>query len=443
MQQTTYPTSIFTSDKGKFLLTWIRDDSLEKYSPVGQVYGIVFNAKGEILIARKKPEDGWGISGGTPETDESIEETLRRELKEEMDVSVSKITPLGVQKVELFGDNKGKSTLYQLRYIALLQELLPQTPDPDNGIIWERQFVPARDINEYVKWGDLGAAMFKDATDLMNQQVCQATKLNMQISILTFNICGVSIFSKNFFTKTQKIADIINKEDLDILNFQEVVFYNHLWYLKKLLPGFPYVVYKPSLLGPHAGLVTFSRLPLNIVKFQRFKKNGDFYNLSIIHMLAQRGMLISQLTNTDINIINTHFSSNMNNQWVTENHYTKVLKLQAKELGQLIQSDKEKFFLISGDFNIPKTSSLYHDLTQENLVDIFKDTDKATHLGDFFFDNINHLQVDYIFVSQNSRLQAIVVSRKFLFDQKIAFGSQKEYPSDHIGLEAHVNFRSL
>ena len=164
-----YPRHIFTSDKGKFLFTWIRDNDLEKYSPVSQVYGIVFNAKGEILIARKKPEGGWGISGGTPEAGESVEETLRRELKEEVDVSVSKIIPLGAQKVVLFGDDEGKSTLYQLRYIALLKELLPQTPDPDSGFIWERQFVPAKDISDYVKWGDSGDAMFEDAIHLFKE----------------------------------------------------------------------------------------------------------------------------------------------------------------------------------------------------------------------------------------------------------------------------------
>lgn len=161
-----YPTHIVTNDKGRFLLTWMRDDSLEKYSSVSQVYGIVFNDKGEILVTRKKPEDGWGISGGSPEAGESMEETLRRELKEEVDVSVSKITPLGVQKVELFEDKESKSTIYQLRCIAHLKDLLPQTPDPDSGIIWERRFVAAKDISEFVKWGDSGAAMFKDAIDL-------------------------------------------------------------------------------------------------------------------------------------------------------------------------------------------------------------------------------------------------------------------------------------
>lgn len=161
-----HPTSTLTYDNKNFLLTWIRDGSLENYKPVGQVYGIVFNDKGEILIAREKPEDKWAIPGGKPEAGESIEETLRRELEEEVDVSVSKVLPLGAQKVELEGDKEGKSTSYQLRCVALLKELLPQTPDPAHGSTWERKFVPAEDVNGYIKWGELGVAMFNDAINL-------------------------------------------------------------------------------------------------------------------------------------------------------------------------------------------------------------------------------------------------------------------------------------
>lgn len=161
-----YPTSTLTYDNQNFLLTWIKDNNLEKYKPVSQVYGIVFNDKGEILVAREKPEDKWAIPGGKPEAGESIEETLRRELEEEADVSVSKVLLLGAQKVELEEDVDGNSTSYQLRCVAILKELLPQTPDPAHGSIWERKFVPAIDINDYIKWGELGATMFKDAIDL-------------------------------------------------------------------------------------------------------------------------------------------------------------------------------------------------------------------------------------------------------------------------------------
>ncbi len=265
----------------------------------------------------------------------------------------------------------------------------------------------------------------------------------LQISIITFNICGINPVSRKTFSKIKKIAEIINAENVDIINLQEIIFYHHLWFLQKLLPNFPFVIYKPSALGPHAGLVTFSRLPLKIREFKKFNKNGDLLNLSIIHVLAQRGMLISKLTNTNIEIINTHFSSNMSNVWKTENHYTNVLRIQSYDLNQLIKSEKGKTFLITGDFNIPKNTDLYKCLATDHLIDIFQNINKATHLGDFFFDKTSNLQIDYIFTSKALNQQISTVYKKFMFDQKVSFGSKKEHLSDHIGLEACINIESV
>ena len=159
-----YPTSILEYGGRKYFLTWIRDDDLSKYKPVGQVYGIVFNEKEEILIARPGPEDPWAIPGGTPEKGETIEQALQREFLEEVDVKVKNILPLGTQKVEA----EDGSITHQLRCIALLDHLLPQTidPDPTKNTVWERKFVPAENATEYVKWGKIGEAMFRDAIQL-------------------------------------------------------------------------------------------------------------------------------------------------------------------------------------------------------------------------------------------------------------------------------------
>lgn len=148
--------------------TWMKDSDLSKYKPVTQVYGIVFNDKGEILVARETSEGKWQIPGGKPENDETVEETMRRELLEEVDVKAGNIYPLGAQKTEMPNNpNKVEGDLfYQLRCVVELGELLPQTPDPDRGNIWERMFVPADKITEYIKWGETGNTMFKDAIDL-------------------------------------------------------------------------------------------------------------------------------------------------------------------------------------------------------------------------------------------------------------------------------------
>ena len=142
---------------------WVRSDDLEKFSPIKQVYAICFNDVGEILVCRSNSEGKWQIPGGHPENNESIEETLRRELLEEVDLKVKNIHSLGVQEVEF---EKNPEHFYQARCICYVDELLPQTVDPASGETWERKFVPASEIIQIVQWGDAGDAMFADAIEL-------------------------------------------------------------------------------------------------------------------------------------------------------------------------------------------------------------------------------------------------------------------------------------
>ena len=152
----------------KYQLTWIRTDSLKGYFPITQVYGVCFDKYGNILIARSKPDDSrWQISGGTPEEGESTEQTLKRELLEEVDIEVEDIRILGVQKVEELGELI--KTYYQVRCVCKIQKLLPLTPDPADNVLWERKLVPAKNISQFVRWGKTGEAMFKDAIELINK----------------------------------------------------------------------------------------------------------------------------------------------------------------------------------------------------------------------------------------------------------------------------------
>ena len=148
--------------------TWIPDNDLSKYSPITQAYGISFNGKSEILVCRQIKDSRWQIPGGHPEEGESLEISLARELEEETDIKIKNIKALGVVKVE-YPNNPDKTEgeiFYQSRFICDLDELSPQTPDPANGNVWERVFVPAEKVTEYVKWGKVGEAMFSDAIKL-------------------------------------------------------------------------------------------------------------------------------------------------------------------------------------------------------------------------------------------------------------------------------------
>jgi ADP-ribose pyrophosphatase YjhB (NUDIX family) len=160
-----YPQNIWLYNGKKVLSVWIKTHDVEKHEPITQVYGIIFNEKEEILVCRQVGSQDWILPGGHPEKDESIQDTLNRELLEEVDITVTDITPLGVQMGTL-PDQPQVKPHYQVRCIAKLKELLPQTPDPDNGNMWERKFVPANEVTEYVQWSTSGDAMFKDAIAL-------------------------------------------------------------------------------------------------------------------------------------------------------------------------------------------------------------------------------------------------------------------------------------
>jgi len=167
-----YPKSSYSFKDIEVTMTWMRDDDIEKFSPVTQIYAVVFNDKGEILVAREAEDGKWQIPGGKPEGNEDFREAVTRELLEEVDVQVGEIYPLGAQKTEMPGNpNKEEGDLfYQLRCVVELGELLPQTPDPDRGNVWQRKFVPAEEITSYIKWGEVGDAMFKDAIALWREK---------------------------------------------------------------------------------------------------------------------------------------------------------------------------------------------------------------------------------------------------------------------------------
>lgn len=142
--------------------TWIPTTNLQLFKPVSQVYGICLDADGKILVIKDKR---WQIPGGTPEADETPEQTLKRELIEEAQVEVGELIPLGVQEVSYPNnpDKKQGNLFYQYRYIAFIQKIKPIQPDPATKRQYERRFVSFDEIAEYVKWGEVGRKMFKDA----------------------------------------------------------------------------------------------------------------------------------------------------------------------------------------------------------------------------------------------------------------------------------------
>lgn len=170
----TYPQNTYLFDGQEYLNTWIRDDDVDKYVPITQVYGVVFNENREILVCRQTGKHNWHLPGGHIKEGETYVEALQRELLEEADVEVVGIRPIGVQQVTI-PDNLNFEPVYQLRCIATVDTLLPQTIDPDSKTQWERTFVLATDIKKFIRWGISGDAMLDDAVENMKNSKLFAT----------------------------------------------------------------------------------------------------------------------------------------------------------------------------------------------------------------------------------------------------------------------------
>ncbi len=163
------PQTILETDLGQIVITWIDCHDrreMDGYQPCTQVYGICFNDGADILVIDEKGNGTWKIVGGKPQAGEIPEQTLARELMEEANVELQEMLPVGVQRVEEFFPDKGQPKVYyQWRFAGVIARLLPPTPDPDTGRIYQRKFVPVSEINEAVKWGETGKAMFAAAVD--------------------------------------------------------------------------------------------------------------------------------------------------------------------------------------------------------------------------------------------------------------------------------------
>ena len=133
---------------------WLESDVPEGLA-VRQVYGFILNQVGQILLF----EDAglYNLPGGKPEHDETVSETLIREAKEEVQVTITAIDYLGYQ---LITDNEDFA---QVRLVCLVDEIFPIEADPGTGRDYSRLWVPPTQANALLNWGESGAGQIKSA----------------------------------------------------------------------------------------------------------------------------------------------------------------------------------------------------------------------------------------------------------------------------------------
>ncbi len=129
--------------------------------PVTQAYGFCFNQRGEILLTFD--QGLYSLPGGKPENDETHEETLIREVLEEVQCEIADLEYIGFQLVTSDPDKFGGAAYAQLRYACRITKLLPQTVDVATGRFVDRRFASPTDAAALLGWGDNGRQQIASA----------------------------------------------------------------------------------------------------------------------------------------------------------------------------------------------------------------------------------------------------------------------------------------
>lgn len=261
------------------------------------------------------------------------------------------------------------------------------------------------------------------------------------LTVASLNTFGVSLNFFNLILRYKAISNHFLNSSVDTINFQEVFTYFHLFILRGLLKKYPYCQYSPSYLGPRGGLIIFSRFPLVNTQYRSFNKRFIPRGLSLLEVIFQKGMLITESQDLGIIFVNTHFTAVLNQDWSQSSCYYSELASEVIEFQQVLK-DKipEKVMIASGDFNIARESDLYKQLVDfESLYNPFENDNTPTRQQSFMSTRKTPNCVDYMFIFGKKRL-LIIKEKKHIFTSKVALSSCKiGYVSDHIGLQ--ISFR--
>ena len=95
--------------------SWFKD-KVPEYLNIKQVYGIVFSDDGNIVL--RIDDNKYKLTGGKPcDSDKSLEDTLKREYLEELNIEIEDIYYLGYLLVE--GD--AKKNMHKLECLPRLK----------------------------------------------------------------------------------------------------------------------------------------------------------------------------------------------------------------------------------------------------------------------------------------------------------------------------------
>ncbi|MEV6416463.1 endonuclease/exonuclease/phosphatase family protein [Kribbella sp. NPDC051718] len=250
---------------------------------------------------------------------------------------------------------------------------------------------------------------------------------NGQLLVATLNTRGMPVKGSNLTVRYAEIASTFEASPLHVVNVQEVLTYYHLRRLAKGMPSFR-AAYRPSLAGPAGGVVTFSRLPVESIRYRRLPAPR-----STETSLRWRGLLKGALVTrvAGVSVVNVHLLANTDGTWSASNRFHPIHRQQLTELAALVGSLGLPS-VVTGDFNIPRQKPLVQDfLSTTGLTDVFGGECPPTFQQAYLPAGMKSQCIDFILTAGLTTESAEVVFE----EESPSLG----YLSDHLGLQARLS----
>lgn len=271
----------------------------------------------------------------------------------------------------------------------------------------------------------------------------------MKLTVISFNCMGLFSFdtlrgflqSTNILQRINKIGELLEKEQADVILLQEVHTYLVLNLLKTKLRSYPYLAYKQYVYGPRGGLVIFSKHPFEHLEYTNYKRKGSLLNKSVVAHIIQNGILTIKIKKQPIYFLNTYITPNMDYNFTKNNRFARYIEYQLRQLAYVIkQFSSQGDVIIGGDFNTDKKSYLYKTFTElSKTTDIFEKDTMPTKHQEFYPAHIQVERLDYLF--HFGKTKPTVISSEHLFTKKIPLkNGDFSYLSDHVALKATIKF---
>jgi len=251
----------------------------------------------------------------------------------------------------------------------------------------------------------------------------------MRYKIATLNLYGVPFSSLT--ARLRRIVEITDMLKVDIFTLQQVHSYDVVWRIKRALPQYKYIYFRPALLGPVAGLCVVSKVPF---------ESAHFYKVTTFNSLGIKAKGMQVLRSKQLTVCNVHLSANLDGDWTESSQFYTMHKNELTKITK-VMSGEDAPLIIAGDFNIAGDSILMQEFINEvDLKDAFAGDFRPTFHKEFLPTGESGRRIDQILISKHIQ----VTETHYTFNELIALrGTRVTFLSDHIGLYASVDISPL